>query len=92
MPINSPNDCIFEPEATALMGDAFEAACEGLHFPKHKWARELLASRIIAAARRGELDPDRLHWRGCPPAWYLSGSDASAFLPRQSITSRCYLS
>ena len=60
MPINSPNDCIFEPEATALMGDAFEAACEGLHFPKHKWARELIASRIIAAARGGELDPGRL--------------------------------
>jgi hypothetical protein len=60
MPINSPNDCVFEPEATALMGVAFEAACKELPFPNHKWARELIASRIIAAARRGELDPGRL--------------------------------
>jgi hypothetical protein len=34
--------------------------CEELHIPKHKWARELIAARIIAAARRGELDPMRL--------------------------------
>lgn len=60
MPINSPNDCAFGPEATALMGEAFETACKDLHFPKHKWARELIAARIIAAARRGELDPMRL--------------------------------
>jgi hypothetical protein len=56
MPIDFLKDGVFEPEATALMGEAFEAACEELHFPTHKWAREFIAARIIAAARRGELD------------------------------------
>jgi hypothetical protein len=60
MSINAPNHCVFEPEVTALMGEVFEAACEELHFPKHKWARELIAARIISAARRGELDRLRL--------------------------------
>jgi hypothetical protein len=60
MPINCPNDCVFDPETTALMGEVFEAACGELPFPRHKWARELIAARIIAAARRGEFDPVRL--------------------------------
>jgi hypothetical protein len=60
MSINAPNHCVFEPEVTALMGEVFEAACEELHFPKHERARELVAARIIAAARRGELDRRRL--------------------------------
>jgi hypothetical protein len=60
MPIYSLKDGVFGPEATALMGEAFEAACAELPFPKHKWARELIAARIIAATRRGELDPIRL--------------------------------
>jgi hypothetical protein len=60
MPVNCPNDCVFEPEATALMGEVFEAACKELPFPTHKWARELIAARIIAAAQGGEFDPVRL--------------------------------
>jgi hypothetical protein len=60
MPINSLNDGVFEPEATALLGEVFEAACQELPLPKHKWARELIAARIITAARRGEFDPSRL--------------------------------
>ncbi len=60
MPIYSAKDGVFGPEATALMGEAFDAACRELHFPQHKWARELIAERIIAAARMGELDPVRL--------------------------------
>lgn len=60
-----PNHCsledgVFDFEVTALMGEAFDAACEELHFPKHKWLCELIAARIIAAARRGEIDPVRL--------------------------------
>jgi hypothetical protein len=57
---NFLDDGVFEPEATALMGEAFDAACKELPFPKHKWARELVAQRIIAAARRGVLDLGRL--------------------------------
>ncbi len=60
MAIYSLKDGVFEPEATVAMGEAFEAACADLPFPKFNRARELIAARIIAAARRGELDPVRL--------------------------------
>jgi hypothetical protein len=62
MPINSSAEHgVFEPEATAAMGDAFDAACEELHFPSQpQVVRELVATLIIAAASRGELDPTRL--------------------------------
>ena len=60
MPIYSVKDGVFDSEATAIMGEAFDAACKELHFPQAKWARELIAERIIAAARKGDLDPVRL--------------------------------
>jgi hypothetical protein len=51
----------FGPEATAAMGEAFEAACKELHdADKSEPVRKLIARRIIAAARRGELDAVRL--------------------------------
>jgi hypothetical protein len=52
---------VFGPEATTAMGEAFEAACK--EFPNAsppEGMRELVAKRIIAAARRGELCPIRL--------------------------------
>jgi hypothetical protein len=52
---------VFEPEATKAMGGAFEAACKELHeVGQHPMVRKVIAQRIIAAARRGELDPVRL--------------------------------
>ena len=60
MAIYSLEDGIFDSEATAMLGKAFEAACEELHFPEDKSILLLVARRIIAAARRGELDPLRL--------------------------------
>jgi hypothetical protein len=62
MPIDpSIEHCAFEPEATAAMGEAFEAACRELHGAgAPELARKLVAQRIIAAARRGELDAVRL--------------------------------
>jgi hypothetical protein len=52
---------VFLPEATAAMGEAFDAACEELHIPAQpNVLRSLIAILIIAAARRGELDPARL--------------------------------
>jgi hypothetical protein len=62
MPINpSTEQGVFEPEATAAMGEAFDAACEELHCAGHpEVVRELVATLIIAAASRGELDPVRL--------------------------------
>jgi hypothetical protein len=51
----------FAPEATAAMAEAFDAACEELRDVGHlPLIRKLLAQRIIAAARKGELDPVRL--------------------------------
>ena len=61
----------FEPEATAAMGEAFEAACMQLHDAgKAEVVRKLLAERIIAAASRGELDPIRL--RTAALSWIVS--------------------
>jgi hypothetical protein len=54
-------DGAFMPEATAAMGEAFEAACNGLHLANQSNAlRKVIATLIIAAARRGEIDPVRL--------------------------------
>jgi hypothetical protein len=51
----------FAPEATAAMGEAFDAACEELReVGLLELVRKLLAQRIIAAARKGEIDPARL--------------------------------
>ena len=51
----------FGPEATAAMGEAFDAACDELHCTSQpEVIRELIARLIIAAASRGEFDPLRL--------------------------------
>jgi hypothetical protein len=51
----------FEPRQLAAMGEAFEAACRELHdVGQLQMVRKVVARRIIAAARRGELDPLRL--------------------------------
>jgi hypothetical protein len=51
----------FEPDVLASMGIAFAAACEALGLAdKTDKATELVASRIIALARRGEHDSERL--------------------------------
>jgi hypothetical protein len=60
MPITSLNG-VFEPEATALMGEAFDAACKELPASgQSRRVKELIATLIIAAAVHGELDPVRL--------------------------------
>jgi len=61
MPIDpSIAHLVFEPEATAAMGEAFEAACKELHDGGEPEVRKLIAKRIITAASRGELDQVRL--------------------------------
>ncbi len=55
---------VFEPEATAAMGQAFDAACNGLHDAGKAELCELIAKRIVAAAGEGELDPGRLRAAG----------------------------
>jgi hypothetical protein len=55
---------VFEPDATAAMGEAFDAACNGLRDGGKTELCELIAKRIVAAASRGELDPVRLRAAG----------------------------
>jgi hypothetical protein len=50
----------FEPEAIAAMSEAFEAACQLHTAGQHEMVREVVARRIIIAARFGERDPVRL--------------------------------
>jgi hypothetical protein len=62
MPINPFREQgAFEPEATAAMGEAFDNACKELcEVGQLEMVRKLVAQRIIAAARKGELNPVRL--------------------------------
>jgi hypothetical protein len=61
MPIDLLEQGVFEPEALVAMGDAFGTACKELHVAREpEVVRQLIAERIVAAARRGELDPVRL--------------------------------
>ena len=62
MPIDpSLEHGVFGPEATAAMGEDFEAACKELHdVGQLQMVRKVVVQRIIAAARRGELDAVRL--------------------------------
>jgi hypothetical protein len=62
MPINPfTEQGAFAPEAAAAMGEAFDAACEELRdVGRLQMIRKIVAHRIIAAARKGEVDPTRL--------------------------------
>jgi hypothetical protein len=51
----------FDPEAFAAMDEAFDAAFKALDDTgQPRIVREVIAQRIIEAARRGERDPVRL--------------------------------
>jgi hypothetical protein len=51
----------FAPEALAAMVEAFDAACKALDDSgRPKIVRDVIAQRIIEAARRGERDAARL--------------------------------
>ena len=55
-------DVFFDNEATLAMGAAFDLACSSLrYFARVERVRELVAKRIIEAAKNGERDPIRLH-------------------------------
>jgi hypothetical protein len=61
MPIRSfidPEE--FDPEAIALMNEAYEAACKALDYRVARPVLRVIAERIITAARAGERDPVRL--------------------------------
>jgi hypothetical protein len=51
----------FEPEEIAAMGEAYEATCKEPHDTgQPQIVREVIALRIIAAAKLGERNPVRL--------------------------------
>jgi hypothetical protein len=55
----------FDPEATRLLGQAFDMASALLgHTPQPTAVREAIAKRIIEAAKAGERDPVRLREAG----------------------------
>ena len=55
-------DVFFDDEAILAMGAAFDQACSSLrHFARAEKVREIIAKRIIEAAKNGERDPIRLH-------------------------------
>ena len=54
-------DVVFDDEATRLMGIAFDRACTSLpQYSGHFAVREIIAKRIVAAAKNGERSPIRL--------------------------------
>jgi hypothetical protein len=62
---------VFDPEALAAMGQAFAAACKALDDTgQPQIVREVIAERIVAAARTGERDPARLLEAALP--WLVS--------------------
>jgi hypothetical protein len=77
-----PIDGVFEAEATAAMGKAFDAACTiCANAGQSQGLRELIARRIIAAAGSGELDPVRLRTAA------LSGLSGAAVSPSPTLIS-----
>ncbi|HEY1747618.1 MAG TPA: hypothetical protein VGG11_12755 [Xanthobacteraceae bacterium] len=68
---------VFDDAATTLMGQAFDAACQALHDTgQPPVVQEVMARRIIAAARRGERDLGRL--RAAALAGLTNGSARAA--------------
>ena len=58
----------FDDTATSAMGEAFDRACKSiLNSGSTDTVREIIARRIIAAAKNGERDPARLHEQALIP-------------------------
>jgi hypothetical protein len=53
----------FDPETTAAMATALEQVCDALKINGDATAREVIATRIIELARRGENDTQKLRDR-----------------------------
>jgi len=52
---------VFDSGQTRVLGEAFDAVCAALHDTgQPDIVQEVIARRILAAARRGVKDPERL--------------------------------
>jgi hypothetical protein len=50
----------FDPETLSVMGVSYESALKSFPTAPSNTVREVIATRIIAGARDGERDPDKL--------------------------------
>ena len=61
LPFIGKSGIVFDDLATRVMGEAFDAACKELHDRgQPPIVYEVIAKRIIDAAKNGERDPVRL--------------------------------
>jgi hypothetical protein len=68
MDITPIQNVAFDDAATLAMGEAFDQACKSLrNFGSACTVREIIAKRIIDAAKNGERDPARLHEQALIP-------------------------
>jgi hypothetical protein len=52
---------VFDDQTTSLLGAVYDAVCVGLKDTSQPdIVREIIARRIVEAAKKGERDPDRL--------------------------------
>ena len=64
---SDPKRC-FDDAATSAMGEAFDQGLQiASKFRAACTVREIIAKRIVAAARNGERDPARLHEQALIP-------------------------
>jgi hypothetical protein len=69
---------VFDDRVTKIMGDAFDSACQELHDTgQPPIVYEVIAKRIIDAAKGGERDVMRLR-NVCLAALRLEGDDEQA--------------
>jgi hypothetical protein len=58
-------ETVFDDATTRVMGDAFDAVCKSLRDKgQPEIVYEVIARRIIDAAKKGERDPERLRAAG----------------------------
>jgi hypothetical protein len=69
-----PDGPVFDPEAIHAMSTAFDAVCIALGLPDaSRRDRDVIATRIIELARRGERSADQLRDRVLREAGSLDG-------------------
>jgi hypothetical protein len=74
LPFIGNSGAAFNDLATQAMGEAFDAACKELHDKgQPNIVYEVIAKRIIDAAKRGERDPTRLRNAGLIALGFESG-------------------
>jgi hypothetical protein len=70
---------VFDDCLTQIMGEAFDDACNALHDTgQPAIVYEVIAKRIIDAARNGERDPARLRNAGLTALGFDSGDGKQA--------------